>query len=85
MAVEDLQESLAKVEQQANSFAELLKGFVASNQEELDNALAALRGNKTGTDGAVSAALTEAGQAIEQAKSAMESAAQAARDYANNI
>lgn len=85
MAVEDLQESLAKVEQQANSFAELLGGFASSNEEELETALDALRGNKTGTDGAVRTALQEASEAIAKAKSAMESAAEAARNYANNI
>lgn len=85
MSVQDLQDSLEKVAEQADGFAELLTRFRDQNQEDQEEAERALDGTKTSTGSDVKSALENATRAIEEAKKAMEDAAMAARDYANSI
>jgi len=85
MSVKDLQDSLEKVAQQADGFAGLLTKFAQQNSEDLDAAMGALDGTKSGADGQVKSALDDATRAIDEAKKAMEDAAMAARSYANSI
>jgi len=85
MSVRDLQETLRKVAEDADTFKDLLGKFLKQNSDDLSDAVKALDGNTTGTEGAVRASLNSAKTALESAKSSMESAATAARNYASSI
>lgn len=85
MSVQDLQDALERVAQQADGFTELLAKFDAQNSEDLGEAQAVLLGTKTSASDDVRSTLDEAGRAIDEASKAMKDAAQAARDYANRI
>ncbi|MCT9002615.1 hypothetical protein [Microbacterium memoriense] len=85
MSVQDLKDTLKKIEAQANTFAEQLGGFLDANEADLREALKALEGTSSGTDATVSGALKAASAAIDDAKRAMDDAAQAASNYAGRI
>ena len=85
MSVQDLQDSLEKVAEQADGFAGMLSKFMQQNSEDLEEVEKALVGTKTTTSSDVKSALDEAARAIDDAKKAMEDAAMAARNYANSI
>ena len=85
MSVRELQDTLHKVAEDADAFKDLLGKFLAQNEEDLSDAMRALDGNTTGTDGAVRASLNSAKSALESARASMADAAEAARDYASRI
>ena len=85
MSVQDLKDTLAKIESQADAFSGQLGKFLDTNEDDLSVALKALHGTSSGTDAAVASALREAAQSIEDAKRAMSDAARAAHDYAARI
>ena len=85
MSVQDLQNSMEKVAEQADQFAELLARFMQQNADDLGAVRAVLEGTKTPVLDEVRAALQGAATSIEDAKRAMNDAASAARDYAKSI
>lgn len=85
MSIQDLQNSLKRVAEQAREFEDQLSKFKSSNDEDLTDARNILVGTTTGTDGVVASALGEASQALEDAKRAMADAAEAADSYARKI
>lgn len=85
MSVQDLQDALARVAEQAESYSEQLKKFKAKNDEDLEDAMKVLEGTRSGADSDVQAALDEASESLDEAARAMSDAASAANDYAQSI
>lgn len=85
MSVEELKEAVEAVAKSADGLAESLSDFRARSSQRVEDAKEALKGTGQGVDAQVAASLDEAGTSIQAAETALEDAAQSARNYLNQL
>lgn len=80
-----LKQSVAKVADTAKKLQGTLKTYEDKNKQQREVAQRALNETSTGADGAVAAALDEAGRAIADAAAKLADAEKRAREYAARL